>query len=257
MTTPVNRVDEVGPLSHAAAMTMQAVELETTLRLLRSLTGPEWSVRVPACPLWDVREMYLHVLGACEGAAFGQMARQMTAAMRRRRMEGGPLEANLSAVQIAGRSHLTPDELLTRLAEVAPRTVRQRRRMPGVLRKGFAMKVDGPIEERWKLGYLIDTIYLRDLWMHRLDACDALGRTPDLTAEHDGSIVADVVAEWARRHGRAFTLELAGVAGGRFTAGEHGESLAMDAVSFCRVLSGRKASDVVGSDGLLSTIVPF
>jgi len=35
-----------------------------------------------------------------------------------------------------------------------------------------------------------------------------------LTPDHDARIVADVVAEWAGRHGRPFTLHLTGPAGG-------------------------------------------
>ena len=73
-----------------------------------------------------------------------------------------------------------------------------------------------------------------------------------MTPEHDGRIVADVVAEWARRHGRPFTLELEGPAGGTFQHGDGGERTTLDAVEFCRILSGR----AVGT-GLLSTEVPF
>lgn len=44
--------------------------------------------------------------------------------------------------------------------------------------------------------------------MHRLDIAVATGTEPRLTAEHDGVIVADVVAEWADRHGKDFELTL-------------------------------------------------
>lgn len=240
------------PLDHDEAMDLQAAELEVTLRLLRDLRPEEWATAVPDCPAWDVRTMYLHVLGACEGAGLREMGHQMVAAMRRRRRTGEPLEANLSAVQVEDRSALGPDELLARLTAEAPRVVRRRSRLPGALRSGFAMKVDGPVVERWKLGYLVDTIYLRDLWLHRIDACRALGREPELVAEHDGRIVADVVAEWARRHGRPFTLELLGPAGGHYAVGTNGPAFTLDAVELCRTLSGRAPGS-----GLLATVVPF
>jgi hypothetical protein len=51
-------------------------------------------------------------------------------------------------------------------------------------------------------------IYTRDTWMHRMDTARAVGVDVALTPEHDGRIVADVVADWARRHGRPFELEL-------------------------------------------------
>jgi len=256
MTMTMHDAAAIGEFDHPTAMELQAAELAATLDLLRTLDDREWATKVPACPAWDVRQMYLHVLGACEGAAMREMMHQMTAAMRRRRKEGGPLEASLSAVQVADRADLTPAELVARLERVAPRVVRQRRRMPGVMRSLVRMKVDGPVEERWRLGYLVDTIYLRDLWMHRIDACQALGRQPVLTPDHDGRIVADVVGEWARRHGQRFTLELTGPAGGRFVAGDGGETLVLDAIDFCRLLSGRSVGEAP-THPLLATIVPF
>ena len=65
-------------------------------------------------------------------------------------------------------------------------------------------------------------------------------------------IVADVVAEWAGRHGRPYRLELEGPAGGRFGRDDAGEVITLDAVAFCRVLSGRAPGA-----GLLATQVPF
>lgn len=115
------------------------------------------------------------------------------------------------------------------------------------------MAIDGPVVEKWSLGYLIDVIYLRDMWMHRIDTAQATGADLVLTAEHDGCIVADVVAEWARRHGRPFELELTGHAGGTFSTGsDGGEHTVMDAVDFCCLLSGRGEAT-----GLLTTIVAF
>ena len=63
-----------------------------------------------------------------------------------------------------------PEQIIERLDAVAPRTIRGRTRTPALIRNHATMEVDGPVHERWKLGYLIDSIYLRDLWMHRIDA---------------------------------------------------------------------------------------
>jgi hypothetical protein len=60
------------------------------------------------------------------------------------------------------------------------------------------------------------------------------------------------VAEWAGRHGQPFTLVLDGPAGGTFLAGGGGDRYELDAVEFCRILSGRS-----GGSGLLSQEVPF
>lgn len=239
-------------LAHDEAMNLQRTELARTVALLESLSPDEWAAQTE-CPEWDVRRMYLHVLGACEAAAsIKEQVHQMRAAKRHQKEEGGPLEAGLSAVQVRERESLTPGALVERLTAIAPRTVKKRSSLPGFLRNGVRMKVDGPVVERWKLGYLVDTIYLRDLWLHRVDASRATGRPLELTAEHDGRIVVDVVEEWARRHGKPYTLELTGAAGGSFSPGKGGEPLTLDAVEFCRTLGGR-----VAGEGLLATIVPF
>jgi len=102
------------------------------------------------------------------------------------------------------------------------------------------------------LGYLMGRIYTRDAWMHRVNLARATGRELALSAEHDGRIVADVVDEWAGLHGEPFRLTLTGLAGGTFSQGVGGEAYALDAVEFCRRLSGRSPGD-----GLLGHRVPF
>jgi hypothetical protein len=93
--------------------------------------------------------------------------------------------------------------------------------------------------------------------MHRLDLARATGRPPILTPDHDGVIVADVVAEWARRHGQPYRLNLTGPAGGSWSSGLGGEEIAIDAADFCRVVSGRPGPDGDRPGGLLVTQVPF
>lgn len=253
-TTSKNPTDvtSTSALEHPEAMSLFDVELQRNLDLMRSLQPADWTAPTD-CPAWDVRELYLHVLGACEsGAATRELLHQMRTARRLRKEQGGPLEAALSAVQVRERISLTPEELVTRFASTAPKTVRQRSKLPSLLRRA-TMKVDGPVVEKWSLGYLVDTIYLRDAWMHRIDAARATGADLVLTPEHDGRIVADVVSEWSNRHGRPFALTLTGPAGGSFTGnGPASELMELDAIEFCRILAGRSAGS-----GLLTTIVPF
>jgi hypothetical protein len=143
--------------------------------------------------------------------------------------------------------------VIERFAAVAPRAVRARRRTPAPMRSAVRLKQDPPFDsERWQYGFLVDVIFTRDPWIHRLDISRATNREVLLTAEHDGRLVADVVAEWARRHGKPFTLVLGGIAGGSWHAGDGGEVIELDALEFCWILSGRAPGS-----GLLATRVPF
>jgi uncharacterized protein (TIGR03083 family) len=200
--------------------------------------------------------MYQHVLGACEaGASMRENFHQLRTARAYRKVHGGPLEAALSAVQVRERAELSPAQIVERLASIAPKTVRGRARTPAVIRNHAKLAVDGPVHETWKLGYLVDTIYLRDLWMHHIDVARAVHRPLALSPDHDGRIVSDVVIEWARRHGKPFVLDLAGPAGGTFVkdpGDAEAEHVELDAVEFCRVLAGRGQAT-----GLLATVVPF
>ena len=97
-------------------------------------------------------------------------------------------------------------------------------------------------------------ILTRDPWMHRLDLARTTGQV--LTADHDGVIVADTVAEWAHRHGQPYRLELTGPAGASWSSGTGGEEIVMDAADFCRIVCGRSGPDGGQLWGLLATQVP-
>ena len=250
-TTTTIDVSTIPAIDHDEAMELQATELGRAITMLRTLDEVQWSTQT-VCPDWDVRKMWLHVLGACEaGASIRENVHQMRTARKHCNEFGVSTEAGLSAVQVAERSHMTPDELVERLGLIAPKTVKGRSRTPRPMR-AVKIGVDAPVVEKWRLGYLIDIIYLRDAWMHRVDTARATGAELALTADHDGRIVADVVAEWARRHGQPFSLELTGIAGGVFTADDGVEPMVLDAVEFCSVLAGRGEAT-----GLLATTVPF
>jgi hypothetical protein len=86
----------------------------------------------------------------------------------------------------------------------------------------------------------------------RLDISRATGTPMVLTAAHDSRLVADVVAEWGRRHGHAFSLTLTGPAGGQWQVGDEGEHLELDALDSCWTVGSRQPGT-----GLLTTEVPF
>jgi uncharacterized protein (TIGR03083 family) len=236
-------------LPRDAALRLAATEYDRFAVQLRALGPEEWG-RPTDCPAWDVRAMAGHVLGMAEMVA---TVRQFVAQNVATSRAGGGIDA-LTAHQVHHEAGLSPEQLVDRFASVAPRAVRGRRRLSGVIGRMTLPEeqVVGDRTERWAFGYLFDVVLTRDTWMHRVDIARATGRDPLLTADHDGVLVADVVAEWSERHGSPYRLRLTGPAGGTWTTGRGGPELELDAVDFCRVLSGRGTGE-----GLLAQQVPF
>jgi uncharacterized protein (TIGR03083 family) len=250
MTTTTPRSTARPPvLDRDTAFRLAATEYDRFAAVLRELEPPDWG-RPTECSAWDVRAMAGHVLGMAEMvASFRQFVVQNAGAAR----AGGGIDA-LTSVQVRGREELTPEEVVERFAVVAPRAVPGRRRLSRLMGR-FPVperQVVGDRTERWAFAFLFDVVLTRDTWMHRMDICRATGRTPVLSPDHDGVLVADVVHEWALRHGRPYRLTLTGPAGGTWSSGSGGPDLELDAVDFCRILSGRGTGE-----GLLAEQVPF
>jgi uncharacterized protein (TIGR03083 family) len=226
-------------LERGVAMRLAADEYGRFLDQLRALSATDW--RAPTdCTGWDVRALVAHVVGMTEfSATIPEQLRQLLAARR----AGGVFIDALTALQVAKHSAASPQELVDRYAVIGPKAAKGRRRTPALIRTQTmpVPQAVGGVEEKWKLGFLIDVIFTRDTWMHRIDIARATGRPLALSAEHDGVLVADVVQEWAQRHGQPCTLTLTGPAGGSWTFGGGGQALTYDAVEFCRGLSGRGA----------------
>lgn len=249
MTAVLTPIEAVPALDRAEAAALAATENARFVAMVGELGAQDWA-KPTDCTAWNVRELVLHVLGAMQGqVSLRQFVHQSRAGAKA--AGDRPLVDGMTEVQVRERHHLTPAEIVPALAAVGPKAARSRARLPGLLRR-VRTKVDvGGVMEPWTLGYLMDVIFTRDTWMHRVDLSRATGRALELDA-HDARIVSDVVREWAQRHGQPFVLRLGGPAGGAFTAGEGGEEIEMDAVAFCRTLSGRAPGS-----GLLTQVVPF
>jgi uncharacterized protein (TIGR03083 family) len=239
-------------------MRLAETEYQRVTAAVDALEAEDWS-RATDCTAWDVRQLVAHIVGQANLFSTPlELARQMRGAKARERPGQEGVDA-LTAFQVEDRQHLGPEELRAELHSVCPRGARGRRLIPGLVRRRRSpgTEVVNGVPEIWSFGYLTDVILTRDPWMHRLDLARATGQDLVLTIDHDGVIVADVVAEWARRHGRPHRLKLTGPAGGSWSSGAGGEEIAMDAVDFCRILSGRPGPDGGQSWGLLATRVPF
>lgn len=241
-------------LDRGTAMRLAAVEYDRFADALAALEPADWT-RPTDCPDWDVRQMACHTVGmAAMAAGIREQLRQQKRATADAAATGATVLDALTALQVRERADWTPEQTLAGMRSVGPRAARGRRRVPFFVRSRrmpVPQEVNGR-EEEWTIGYLTETILTRDPWMHRMDIARATGREPVLTPDHDGVLVADVVAEWAGRHGLPYRLRLTGPAGGSWSAGSDGPDIEMDAIDFCRVLSGRDSGD-----GLLTTEVPF
>jgi uncharacterized protein (TIGR03083 family) len=256
MTTATTQTDElVRPAwDHRTAMRLAREEYRRMADALAALSDDDWT-KPTDCEEWDVRQMACHMVG---------MAAMVTSPREQKRQVGKatadaaarriPVLDALTGLQVSERASWTPTDVVEGARKVGPRAARGRRLTPGFVRRRrlpAPQVVSGQVEH-WSIGFLVDTILTRDPWLHRMDVARATGRDPVLTADHDGAIVTDVVAEWARRHDSAYHLTLTGPAGGTWSRGEGGEAIEIDAVDFCRVLSGRGTGD-----GLLAVEVPF
>jgi hypothetical protein len=196
--------------------------------------------------------MVSHLLGFMKANAdHAEADRQLAIAGREAQEQGIHWLDAQTALHVREHEGLVPAEVAAGVHEWAPRALAGRTATPADAR-ATTFSTGLPGEADWTVGYLIDVVFSRDVWMHRVDLCRATGRPMVLTPEHDGRLIADVVADWARRHGQPFTLRLGGPGGGSFSAGQGGPEIAVDAVEFCRTLSGRGSPD-----GLLTTRVPF
>ena len=245
-------VDLIPIIKRTEVENLAATEYSRLADQLRLLDNDDWA-KPTVCELWNVRAMAGHNLGAMgDFSSFKKFMVRMFAARKSAKAGGLKMVDALTELQVAATAALTNDELLRQIDDTGPRAARWRSSAPWLFRKVPIKEQVGGKPETWRMEYLLQVILTRDSWMHRADIAAATGRQMTLTRDHDGRIVADVVAEWARRHGQPFSLSLDGPAGGEFFAGEGGEQIKMDAVEFCRVLSGRGSRI-----GLLAQDVPF
>lgn len=226
------------------------------LGLLRRLDPHDWDAPTD-CEAWHVADMVRHLAGAAKGcASVPEMIRQQVWGARHAKQYAGNALDATNDLQVQDHSHLSPAQLVGTLRERAPKAVAGRLRTPGLVRRIDVKVADSGssvgMPARLNLGHLMDVVYTRDVWLHSIDIERATGVTVDRSGQPDGRIVQDVVAEWAARHGQPFDLTLTGPAGGRFRQGSGGQERTLDAIEFCRTISGRAAGD-----GLLSTLIWF
>ncbi|HEY3832358.1 MAG TPA: maleylpyruvate isomerase family mycothiol-dependent enzyme [Acidimicrobiia bacterium] len=233
-------VEQIDRIDRAEARRLAEEEFVRFADTVASLSPDDWTTATD-CTGWDVRKVALHVLGSADAQA---SVRVFLHQLRR----GVPLNKQIDShhwvdgmneLQIRERAALSNDEIVAELKAVGPKAVHGRWATPLPARH-LPIPFGPPIG--WApLKYLLDVGFTRDVWCHRIDIHQAIGRPMHRTAEHDGRLVADIVREWAEIHDVPFDLDLTGIAGGTFRSGTGGEHVEIDAIDFIRTLSGRRA----------------
>ena len=205
MTLTTTAVRDIPPIRHDEAMDLAAAEYQRFGALLHDLAPGDWTTAT-VCDRWDVRAVAAHVLGAAEAcASIRENIHQMRLGHQVQRQLGlGHIMHGANEVQVRERAALDPATLISRWDQAVPRALRGRRQFPPFLRP-VRIGFEAPLGRR-PLAYLMDIVYTRDVWMHRIDICRATGRQPVLTAGHDGRLLART------------TLVLASAAGSTTTA---------------------------------------
>ncbi|MGN6782927.1 MAG: maleylpyruvate isomerase family mycothiol-dependent enzyme [Marmoricola sp.] len=257
MTTTAVDPRTIPPIARSTdAARVAAAAYAQVADLLERLDPADWD-RPTECAGWPVADVAGHLIGAMKACAkVREAARQQVYGVRHARQhEGNPLDA-LNALQVADHRALTPAERVAEVHRLAPAAVAGRMRLPAPVRRmSVPIAQTGSTQglpARLNLGVAMDVVYTRDAWLHTIDIARATDREIDLAAPVNARVVADVVRDWAAAHGVPVELVLTGPAGGRFTSPGPGARLELDAVDFCRILSGRAPGE-----GLLAVSVVF
>ena len=233
---------------------------DALLRELRALAPDDWDAPTD-CEGWRVRDIVAHLLGWAEFFTSAAEFRHQSRALIPGKKDFPTTTDAQNELQVRDRRDLSPRDLRAALENALPRFLSFRLRAGRVARiVPFYAGIIGPST----VGFLMISIFSRDMFMHRVDISRATGRELEL-GEWDRRLVADVTRHWGRRTKADARLLLSGDAGGDFVLGAGARArVSGNALEFCRVLTGRAdpgVMQVVGDKAAartwLATRVPF
>jgi uncharacterized protein (TIGR03083 family) len=267
MTTTATTAREIARADRPAARRHRDAEIQAWHDLLATLDSSDWKSRT-VCTEWDVADIVGHLCGQAEDV----LKPWSTPLRDRRARKVYPTVALLDAhmlIQADDHRGTSTGELKTRFDRLWARATKTISRTPALIRR-MHLKVEGmPGFDQIGLGYVMDILLARDLWMHRDDVCQALGREFD-AGPYAGELVAQVMLDivdgpfWS---GTPVVLTLTGQGGGTYRLGQ-GDPIATvstDAVGYMRTLSGRDDQptvvlldgDPAGAEAVATCRMPF
>jgi uncharacterized protein (TIGR03083 family) len=263
----IGRADAIPRTSRPCALSVLATEAARMESLLRSLPVEQWALPTASAG-WTVHDVAAHVVGQFEGLARPWVTWRRIRRARRDHPELGILDGH-NRCQVEDRRELPPESMIDLLERFAAGSLRMLGLAPGPVRR-LPLSLLFPEARELpedRVDYLLRVLAARDVWMHRLETADAVGRRV-VSDRHDRYIVEQVIADLgAAWTGPAVQLTLTGRAGGAWLIGSDRPRTALtaDAIGLMRHLSGRRARSldlqVVGDQaartGMLSATVPF
>lgn len=236
MSTFVEQAIPAIGLTRIEAVRLMSAQNQAFLKTLKGLSSEQWTAKTDCAP-WTVKDIAAHVTGWAEAFnSVGEFRHQLVMGLKRRN-ELGNLTDAVNQTQVDDRTHLSPDEIIGDLERALPRFERFRRRA-GVVGKVIPI-YESSLLGRTNLAYLMNTIYTRDVFMHRIDITRATSTELEL-GRREQRLIEDVLADWGERTGADATIELEGPAGGTYLVGTGSVArIEGDAVEMVRVLGGR------------------
>jgi uncharacterized protein (TIGR03083 family) len=244
-TTHETHVRDIPSLRHHEGAELAEDQYGKLLQMLRGLSEEEWNAPTD-CERWLVRDIIAHMIGWGEAVtSMPEMLRQMRAGRKRSKELGGLLNGQ-NEVQVDERRHLPTSAVLDQFEAIIPKFVKRRRTMGGAGRyvPGYTPELGW-----FNLAFLMNVIFTRDAFMHRIDISRATDRELEL-GDPEKRLVADVVKQWARDSKAVTRLSLTGPAGSDYlTADNPAATITGDALEFCRMLTGRTDPSVMKVEG--------
>lgn len=267
MSTTTLHAREIPRADRATTRKHRDAEIQAWRDLMRELDEADWHRRT-VCTEWDVADIVGHLIGQAE-----DVNRPWSFPLRDRKAKRvypdvGLLDAHM-LVQADEHRGTPVAELQQKFDKLWGKATRTISRNPGLIRR-MQVKVEGvPGFDKLSLGYIQDILLARDLWMHRDDVCQALGRSFD-AGPYAEALIAQVMLDvqdgpfWK---GLPVELVLTGPGGGTYRLGD-GTPIAgvrTDAVGYMRTLSGRDDHPIVelvdgeqrGADAVATCRMPF